>query len=121
MCMTIPPPRRNSQTTRNIADVRLGELGVWNGAKDLLIRESAITTLRRSPIRALHRPIFLSPTCNKGSNADSGWWHTFVVRNGASGGAVAPHFRDMKVGSGVSITDASILAVSAGTEIPASI
>ena len=67
------------------------------------------------------QPIFISPTCNKGSNADSGWWHTFVVRNGASGGAVAPHFRDMKVGSGVSITDASILAVSAGTEIPASI
>ena len=67
------------------------------------------------------QPVFISPTCNKGSNADSSWWHTFVVRNGASAGSVAPHFRDMNLGSGVSLTDASIPAVSAGSEIAASI
>jgi hypothetical protein len=67
------------------------------------------------------QPVFIAPTCNKGSNADSSWWHTFVVRNGASAGSVAPHFRDIKLGSGVSLTDASIPAVAAGTEIPANV
>src|ERR1700719_1044641 len=56
MCTTIPPLHRSSQTTRNIADVKLAELGVWNGAKDPLIQESATTTLQRSPTLALHRP-----------------------------------------------------------------
>jgi hypothetical protein len=67
------------------------------------------------------QPLFLSPTCDKGSNADSNWWHTFVVRNGGSGSFVSAHFRDMNLGSGVSLTDASIPAASAGLEVPASI